>query len=103
MSYGDGETAYEDGPVRRGGQIEQALDELDEALHMLGSLVEEAHGKLGPALRPDEPRPTMNDREAKLAAVAARTSPLADRLLAARSRTRSLVGSLGELLERVDL
>jgi hypothetical protein len=102
MSYGDGETAYEDAPVRRGGQIEQALDELDEALHMLGSLVEEAHGKLGPALRPDEPRPTDGNREGKLAEVR-RTSPLADRLLAARSRTRSLVGSLGELLERVDL
>jgi hypothetical protein len=64
VSYGDGETAYEEGsPVRRGGQVEQALDELDEALHMLGALVEEAHGKLGPACAPRSRAPSTRTPE----------------------------------------
>jgi hypothetical protein len=103
VRYGDGEV--EEAPLRGAGhvgQVGQALDELDEALHMLGAIVEEAHGKLSPVVRPDEPRPVDGDPRGALAEVR-RTSPLADRLLAARSRTRSLVSSLGELLERVDL
>lgn len=94
--------AYDEAPDRGRGQVEQAIDELDEALHMLASLVEEARSKLSPALRPESPRAAEVNREGKLTAVR-QTSPLADRVGAARSRTRTLVGSLGELLERVDL
>jgi hypothetical protein len=47
------------------------------------------------------PQPGL-DGAAKLAVVGG-SSPLRDRLLGARSRVRTLVSSLGETLERVDL
>jgi hypothetical protein len=106
VSYGDdGDAAYtsEVAEADSRGQIERALDELDDAILHLARIVEEAPLRLGPALRPEESRPQPGlDGAAKLAVVGG-SSPLRDRLLGARSRVRTLVSSLGETLERVDL
>jgi hypothetical protein len=107
VSYeGEKETAYEGdtaSDVDSRGQIERALDELDDAILHLARIVEEAPLRLGPALRHEETRPQPGlDGAAKLAVVGG-SSPLRDRLLGARSRVRTLVSSLGETLERVDL
>jgi hypothetical protein len=102
VSY-KGETSEYDEDAQA-GQIDRALAELDEVLHMLASLVEEAHQRLAPALRPEEPSlGPVDDRETKLAAIGRQHSPLADRIIALRSRTHTLLGSFRELLARVDL
>jgi hypothetical protein len=92
VSY-KGETSEYDEDAQA-GQIDRALAELDE----------EAHQRLAPALRPEEPSlGPVDDRETKLAAIGRQHSPLADRIIALRSRTHTLLGSFRELLARVDL